>query len=551
ENIVTDQSQINVKVGLTSVVDMKMPIGTSNIIEAIKTELQKHVAEGVTIKVEAVEGSKDTYSVTMTSGEYSQSKNMIGVILKADSYITKGAEIANNKASFTWGSQNGIGTKDQLDNTSGSSYKYFSDGAYITLQVLDNNKKIVKMSDVFEKITLKTGDDGKVDTIPHSNREKGDFGFDEFESYKTVLAQAAGDNSVFYGLRQSKGVAHTVGFNPGEVRKINLSVSPKKGIQVGEYTVRVNVAQQGESGVFTSIGKPIEYKFVVDNISATIEEGDLSLNQKENSIDKLTSKIKVAAKYEDISKAKITGVTYTSSNSIVVDSKTDALELIAKNPGTSTITVNSVMIDKDGNLSTTNDVEKVNIEGNNIVNLDCRDMGIVSHTFKEKIGSTEPGFGTVDWKESPFKHTTDGAFFTIELINPDNKRVLFDSGFNKFSLQTVGSVNVQEYTEGLRKQTDFGRDVSHTGTKFLSTGGIKETSLKGIMFYGIHSDIYGVNVEAGQELAIQVKGDAKIDLTGYSIKIKAYSKVRPTKDTKYTEEEFNKLTPIAEKIINL
>ncbi|MEG2892665.1 MAG: hypothetical protein RR840_04785 [Clostridium sp.] len=376
ENTVTDRNEIDVKVGLKSVIDMQLPGGISDVPKYIEAMLKRYVPATVTVKVEVVAGSNDTYKVTMTSGTYSESKNMKVVVYEGDSYVMKEAEMVNGKVSFVWGSQGGIGSKNKLESTSGSNYDYFSDGAYLTLQVLDGSGKVVKMSDVFDKITLQTQEDGRVDTIPDSNREKADFGFEGFDSYKTILAQAEGKNSVFYGVRQSKGVAHTVGFNLMEMRQVNLTVSPKAGIASGEYTVRINAAQQGEAGTFKKFGEPIEYKFSVDKVTASVETGDLSLAQRENSIDKLTSKIKLDAKYENLTKAKIIGVTYTSDNSSIVEGKANSLELIARNPGTTSIKINSIMVDKDGNLATTNDVERVNIEGNNVINLDCRDMAI-------------------------------------------------------------------------------------------------------------------------------------------------------------------------------
>lgn len=80
----------------------------------------------------------------------------------------------------------------------------------------------------------------------------GDIGF------RTVLAQPEGGKSLFYGLRQTKGVAHTVGFEAGILRNIHLKVTPKIELPAGEYTVTIYTAQQGTG--FNSQGEVLVYK---------------------------------------------------------------------------------------------------------------------------------------------------------------------------------------------------------------------------------------------------------------------------------------------------
>jgi hypothetical protein len=109
---------------------------------------------------------------------------------------------------------------------------------------------------VFDFITLQT-DGGTLDTIPDTNREKADFGITGFDSFKTVLAQPVGGNSLFYGLRQSSGMAHTVGFEAETTREINLTVVAKDDAAVGIYTITIYAAQQVTG--FKAQGEALKY----------------------------------------------------------------------------------------------------------------------------------------------------------------------------------------------------------------------------------------------------------------------------------------------------
>ncbi|WP_339238117.1 S-layer homology domain-containing protein [Paenibacillus sp. FSL R5-0517] len=183
----------------------------------------------------------------------------VAAYVAPDTTVTKmqeNSDLNTGAVSFNWSSINGIGSKDKLENTNGSSYNYYSDGAYIALQLTDAEGNVLPFNDVLSEITLQTNN-GTVDTIPDSNREKADFGIEGFEQYKTVLAQPIGGNSLFYGLRQSNGVAHTVGFEAGAKRTINLTVKAKESAVVGTYTITIFTAQQGTE--FKSQGEALKY----------------------------------------------------------------------------------------------------------------------------------------------------------------------------------------------------------------------------------------------------------------------------------------------------
>ncbi|RAW09965.1 hypothetical protein DC345_29625, partial [Paenibacillus taichungensis] len=76
-----------------------------------------------------------------------------------DTSVTKveeASDLNSGAVSFNWSSKNGIGSKDKLENTSGSSYEYYSDGAYLALQLKNAQGIVLPFNEVFSVITLQT-----------------------------------------------------------------------------------------------------------------------------------------------------------------------------------------------------------------------------------------------------------------------------------------------------------------------------------------------------------------------------------------------------------
>lgn len=158
-----------------------------------------------------------------------------------------------------------------------------------------------------------------------------------------------------------------------------------------------------------------------------------------------------------------------------------------------------------------------------------------------------------DWPQSSFTYTTDGAFYTL-VLTKDGQPAKFAEVFEAFSLQTVGSGNVHDFIGGsasLRSQADAGVDVSNPGTKFFdgdeSLKSAKPNLAGSVLFYGIHSEIYGVNFEDGDQATIKVNSTLKagIDGSDYNLVVNLYSPVRSNKNSKYSITEFENLDPLA------
>ena len=159
-------------------------------------------------------------------------------------------------------------------------------------------------------------------------------------------------------------------------------------------------------------------------------------------------------------------------------------------------------------------------------------------TANSKIGSkgTEGTHYTVqEWAGSQFTYTTDGAFYTIELTK-ENTPVEFNSVFTNFSLQTIGSNNIQEYTQTSTGRTgaDFG-NAGHTGTKFYSVAPWNEV---GTLYYGIHSNIAGVNFNNGATASIDMKGLLKDEVAAgvYNITVTMYESAQAKKGVKHADK---------------
>ena len=191
---------------------------------------------------------------------------------KTMSTITKGADLVKAEdgslsTSFTWDSETGAGSKGERKS---GSYKYYDNGVYLRFQV-KKDEKVEKFAEVFNTsenhtdskcgMTLQTNDNGTVNDMEGSDREKADWGVEDKKSFSTKLPND-GKNYVFYGVIQKKDYGtKTVGFNPGDSRKINMILRPKAELAAGTYTVTVELVQQGNEGI--SLGT-IDYTFTVN-----------------------------------------------------------------------------------------------------------------------------------------------------------------------------------------------------------------------------------------------------------------------------------------------
>ena len=191
---------------------------------------------------------------------------------KTMSTITKGADLVKTEdgslsTSFTWDSETGAGSRGVKES---GSYKYYDNGVYLRFQV-KKDEEVKKFMEVFNTsenhtdskcgMTLQTNDNGTVNDMEGSDREKADWGVEDKKSFSTKLPND-GKNYVFYGVIQKKDYGtKTVGFNPRDSRKINMVLRPKAELAAGTYTVTVELVQQGNEGI--SLGT-IDYTFTVN-----------------------------------------------------------------------------------------------------------------------------------------------------------------------------------------------------------------------------------------------------------------------------------------------
>lgn len=191
------------------------------------------------------------------------------------------------------------------------------------------------------------------------------------------------------------------------------------------------------------------------------------------------------------------------------------------------------------------------------ISIAAAEAKIDSFTFTatEDIGS---GVTEVVW--GAFSYTKDGAFYMLQL-EKDGVLIPFADVFEEFKLQTdaTGSVNQEngnwhDYKVGLRNTADFTTDRSnHNGTSFLSTGSLGGTEFDGTLFYGIHSDILGVNFVSGDVRTVNFDVVIKSNVAAgdYKLTIAIYEPVRKDGlDSKYTATELLELilnNPVASK----
>ena len=190
-------------------------------------------------------------------------------------------------ASFTWSSNNGIGT---LGKKTSGSYDYYTNGAYLRFQVKDEQGTVKSFADVFTTVeggnnaeggmTLQT-DNGTVNDMDGSMRELADWKAEMNNAKRTNLTNDANSKYVFYGLIQNKDEGtKTVGFNAKDSRTVNMTLTPKAGLEAGTYTVTVQAMQQNVNGNDKECGTPIAFTFTVEKaadkaVATSLESDDL------------------------------------------------------------------------------------------------------------------------------------------------------------------------------------------------------------------------------------------------------------------------------------
>ncbi|MEF9953471.1 MAG: hypothetical protein RR838_12895, partial [Clostridium sp.] len=316
------------------------------------------------------------------------------------------------------------------------------------------------------------------------------------------------------------------------------------------------------SGEYTISDEDVKNATYVD-ISANLNGTAINTTVGSNIVQEVKKNIAISkdGKVED--KAIIMNLTYTSDNKDVIADGNGIDSMNCLTAGTSNINVKRMIVDMDGDVKTDNDRYTVGDIANAKFKVNVTENISTSTTFQfpKDIGSqgkVGEDYDSKTWGGLPY--STDGAFCTLELTNGEGIRLDFAEAFNKFSIQTKGRPSAMEYNgESLRNKADFGiKDVTHTGTKLFANEndrtksiGIRETSECGLMFYGVHSDILGINAKAGDSAEYIIKGESKIDLTGYKINIKVYDKIRPSIKGKYTVAEFKELQPFVTQTVTL
>ncbi|MEG0481224.1 MAG: hypothetical protein RR539_09605 [Clostridium sp.] len=259
ENVIRDESRAVVKTVMKFVVDTEFGIKVTDPAEEYKMYLEAISDKDIKITLVKVGGKENVYRITLTHGKYSESKDVKLIVAKQDASLEKKSEMNNYEGNFLWKSKNGLGTIHMPGDMGPPDNDYSLNGGYLALQLIDSSGVAVKLSDVLESITLKRNDD-YLDVIPDNNREKSDFGLGEVEGGGTNLASPEGGNSVFYGLKVKNGKTYTMAFSSEEVSDILVGVKPKTLAAVGEYTLKITPAHQGEANKFIKISDSIEFK---------------------------------------------------------------------------------------------------------------------------------------------------------------------------------------------------------------------------------------------------------------------------------------------------
>ena len=129
-------------------------------------------------------------------------------------------------------------------------------------------------------MTLQT-DNGTVNDMDGSMRELADWKAEMNNAKRTNLTNDANSKYVFYGLIQNKDEGtKTVGFNAKDSRTVNMTLTPKAGLEAGTYTVTVQAMQQNVNGNDKECGTPIAFTFTVEKaadkaVATSLESDDL------------------------------------------------------------------------------------------------------------------------------------------------------------------------------------------------------------------------------------------------------------------------------------
>ncbi|RAW09595.1 hypothetical protein DC345_30815, partial [Paenibacillus taichungensis] len=275
-------------------------------------------------------------------------------------------------------------------------------------------------------ITLQTNDNGTVDKIPDTNREKADFGIGGFDSFKTVLAQPTGENSLFYGLRQSNGVAHTVGFEADTTRKINLTVAAKDDAAVGIYTITIYAAQQGAG--FKSQGEALKYTVEVKAASqdqdqaAPVDLDSTAVTElgEDGTITGVTGDMEYRLKDSQNDWMQVVGTKITDLAAGTYEVRYAAKE--GYNAGEATEVTVAAYVAPDNKVTKIEEASDLN-------------SGAVSFNW-----SSENGIGSKDKLEntsgSSYEYYSDGAYLALQLKNAQGIVLPFNEVFSGITLQT-------------------------------------------------------------------------------------------------------------------
>lgn len=201
-------------------------------------------------------------------------KNSDSYLLFDDTWFDSGESEGKYKISFKWGSKNGIGTVNEHKS---GNYSYYDNGVYLRLTMFKNDK-LVKFSEAlktytddnneFGGMTLQTNN-GNINDMDGSKREQADW-HGRKDGYETKLP---GTNSIFYGVIQNKNIGtKTIGFNPAEVRDINLHMELLHPLERAEYKIKIEVLQQGLDTVLNETELKLNIGHIIPEVDTTVIE---------------------------------------------------------------------------------------------------------------------------------------------------------------------------------------------------------------------------------------------------------------------------------------
>lgn len=217
--------------------------------------------EGQTVIVPLIINNKEvvtTFTFDGTAWTIADSINRFKEVNSLLSHLEKDGELTQSaegvySATFKWGSSLGIGTENEKVSGSSGGYNYYTDGAYLRFQV-KQDEVVKKFSEVFTTVndgnntnggmTLQTNS-GNVNDMDGSLRELADWNATNTGS--TNLFNLVGSYYVFYGVIQNnEDGTKTVGFTPNDLRNITMTLQPKEQLEIGTYSLTIEVVQQGK-----------------------------------------------------------------------------------------------------------------------------------------------------------------------------------------------------------------------------------------------------------------------------------------------------------------